>query len=236
MDDHGSVSGRKIAVHVIDANRLSADALRSILKTDFPKLTLHSNLPRALSGGTPVLIVNTGTAGTPLRELLRNARSRHPQAAVILLDGRSARESFVELLSLGVTGFVPSSRAREELCAAVRCVAQGRVWMASEVMREFEQQKRLPAKPRPDGLTGVSGPMKLTTREAAVLPLLEHGLCNKEIAAALKISVPTVKFHVRNIFTKAGARDRQEVLALAKRNGRPYPGKAISPPADGVRR
>lgn len=107
--------------------------------------------------------------------------------------------------------------ARAEITGLARARRSNRLGEVNPV-----HQKRWLAKSHLHGRSaGVSGPMKLTTREIAILPLLEQGLCNKEIAAALKISVPTVKFHVRNIFSKARAHDRQEVLARAKRNGGP---------------
>jgi DNA-binding NarL/FixJ family response regulator len=45
--------------------------------------------------------------------------------------------------------------------------------------------------------------------------LIGRGLCNKEIARELSLSVGTVKLHVHNILQKTGARNRYAVLLLA---------------------
>jgi len=56
----------------------------------------------------------------------------------------------------------------------------------------------------------------LTAREREVLRLVAQGKSNKEIAAALRISERTAKFHVTAIFNKLGAENRAQAVALAK--------------------
>ena len=55
----------------------------------------------------------------------------------------------------------------------------------------------------------------LNEREREVLGLLVQGLSNKEIAERLFVSVATVKYHVRVLFSKLGANSRAEAVALA---------------------
>jgi DNA-binding CsgD family transcriptional regulator len=52
-----------------------------------------------------------------------------------------------------------------------------------------------------------------------VLRLLASGLGNKEIAAKLKISEHTAKFHVASILGKLGAGSRAEAVSIGMRNG-----------------
>ncbi|NJM05665.1 response regulator transcription factor [Candidatus Gracilibacteria bacterium] len=54
----------------------------------------------------------------------------------------------------------------------------------------------------------------LSEREQAVLELLMHGISNDEIAGHLCVSRSTVKFHLRNIYSKLGVRSRAEALAF----------------------
>jgi DNA-binding NarL/FixJ family response regulator len=67
---------------------------------------------------------------------------------------------------------------------------------------------------RKQGLEEVLG---LTPREAEVLTLLARGYTNREIAAALVISVRTAGVHVSHILRKLGAPNRLEAAAIAHR-------------------
>jgi DNA-binding NarL/FixJ family response regulator len=52
-----------------------------------------------------------------------------------------------------------------------------------------------------------------------VLRLIASGKTNREIAAALAISLNTVARHISNIFGKVGAANRTEAAAYAHRHG-----------------
>jgi DNA-binding NarL/FixJ family response regulator len=57
----------------------------------------------------------------------------------------------------------------------------------------------------------------LTDHEAQVLRMIARGYRNREIAAVLFISEPTVKRYTQQIYRKLGARDRAHAAALANR-------------------
>lgn len=67
------------------------------------------------------------------------------------------------------------------------------------------------------GLESAGATAPLSPREREVLGLLAAGRANKEIAAALHLSVHTVERHVANIFTKLGLRNRAEATSWAHR-------------------
>jgi len=52
----------------------------------------------------------------------------------------------------------------------------------------------------------------LTQQERRVVAELMRGLSNRQIARALSLSQYTVKFHLKNVFTKWGVRSRVEVI------------------------
>jgi DNA-binding NarL/FixJ family response regulator len=57
----------------------------------------------------------------------------------------------------------------------------------------------------------------LTSRQMAVLSLLQQGKANKIIAYELAMSESTVKVHVRNIMRKMGATNRTQVAYKAQK-------------------
>lgn len=60
---------------------------------------------------------------------------------------------------------------------------------------------------------------RLSERELEVLSLLVDGYTNVEIAHRLRLSLGTVKSHVRNIFNKLGAEHRTQAAVFALRLG-----------------
>lgn len=66
----------------------------------------------------------------------------------------------------------------------------------------------------------------LSARELDVLGLLVRGLENTEISETLFISTHTVKNHISNIYRKAGAKNRLDLIRILGSSGRdPLPGK-----------
>ena len=64
----------------------------------------------------------------------------------------------------------------------------------------------------------------LTEREREVVGLVAHGLTNEEIAGRLVVSPLTAKTHVSRAMTKAGVRDRAQLVVLAYETGLVQPG------------
>jgi LuxR family maltose regulon positive regulatory protein len=69
----------------------------------------------------------------------------------------------------------------------------------------------LPAPPSKSARQGL-----LTAKEAEVLHLLYKGMSNKLIARALDISAETVKWHLKNLFTKLSAGTRRHAVDRAR--------------------
>jgi DNA-binding CsgD family transcriptional regulator len=95
---------------------------------------------------------------------------------------------------------------------------------AKPLLREIEllaQRARINLTPpdrAPHGPAhGLTAALGLTPREAEVLTLVARGHTNREIAAALVISVRTAGVHVSNILAKLGAPNRLEAAAIAHR-------------------
>lgn len=57
----------------------------------------------------------------------------------------------------------------------------------------------------------------MSPREIEILDLLALGMSNKELANALLVSVPTIKWHLNNIFDKLGVRNRTASVAKARK-------------------
>ena len=68
-------------------------------------------------------------------------------------------------------------------------------------------------------LDGQFGKVSLTKREKDILRLLTNGLTDSEIAEAVILTVGTVKWYNRQIYSKLGVRNRTEAITQAQRLG-----------------
>jgi len=62
-------------------------------------------------------------------------------------------------------------------------------------------------------------PIMMTKAEAAVVDLLFQGRDHKAIALELGVAVSTVKQRLHTVYTKAGAQNSLDLLAMSFRNG-----------------
>ena len=91
--------------------------------------------------------------------------------------------------------------------------------MPLALARARRLEERLPAAGQRPPAPGPAYPAGLTAREVEVLRLLAAGHTNREIAAALVLTVVTVQNHVASIYRKIDVHTRAEATAYAFRQG-----------------
>ena len=135
------------------------------------------------------------------------------QPPVLLLLEQATQNKVNRAIQLGIRGVLPADVAAVQLISAVVAVAKGLVVLQPGDLALAAVSTR----------TGNGEAAELfeplTPREKEVLQMLASGLGNKQIAAHLKISEHTVKFHVASILGKLGASSRTEAVALGLRRG-----------------
>jgi NarL family two-component system response regulator YdfI len=109
----------------------------------------------------------------------------------------------------GVRGVLPSEAGVEQIMSALDAVSKGLVVLhpaGAGVARPARSEEAELIEP-------------LTPREREVLQMLAIGLGNKEIAARMRISEHTAKFHVAQILGKLSASSRTEAVTVGMRLG-----------------
>jgi two-component system, NarL family, nitrate/nitrite response regulator NarL len=115
----------------------------------------------------------------------------------------------------GVLGCLDHDATLVEFLDAIAKVARGGSCCSSSVAAALFRHVAGVAKQRVSLLGMEAARSPLTSREAEILLLVARGLANKEVAAALSLSVPTVKNHLHRIYQKLGIRRRAETAAWA---------------------
>jgi DNA-binding NarL/FixJ family response regulator len=137
-----------------------------------------------------------------------------PDTPIIMLTASDEDEILFLALESGADGYLLKRTKPAELRAALLDVLGGGAPMTSEIARHVVASFRRRG-------SGLDPSVALTAREEETLVLLTKGFSNKEIADHLKLSIETVRSHLKNIYTKMHVRSRAEAVAhyMSKRPG-----------------
>ena len=147
-------------------------------------------------------------------EATRRIMAEAPGVKVIALSMHADKRFVRHMFAAGARGYVLKGSAFEEVAAAIKTVAAGRIYISpkitDQVLTEYVQQLIHPS-------AGVESP--LSGREREVLQLLAEGKSSRKIAERLHVSVTTVDTHRKHIMDKLGFRSIAELTKYAVREG-----------------
>jgi DNA-binding NarL/FixJ family response regulator len=165
-----------------------------------------------------VLVLDLSMPGVGGAETAERIARDCPQVRVLALTMHEERGYVSRLLRAGASGYVLKRTASSELVRAIRAVAAGGTYVDPSLAGTLlADPTHRPS--RAQGTDGATRLAELTARETEVLRLVARGHSNKEIAAALEISVKTVETHKANAMTKLGLRTRAAVVRFAMDEG-----------------
>jgi DNA-binding NarL/FixJ family response regulator len=136
-----------------------------------------------------------------------------PATQVVMITVYGDAEKVFNALRAGASGYILKRTPPERILQAIREVHAGGVPMSSEIARMVLGVFREPAPATEE--------QNLSRREQEVLELLSQGCANKEIADKLSISIETVTWHLRHIYSKLHVRSRTQAALkfLSQRKG-----------------
>lgn len=156
-----------------------------------------------------------GGSGLAATRLLAGPAAKSP-IPVVALTNRTAYADVLEALDAGAVGYLLKSHDSSDLLAAVRAAARGEAFLSSRItvplIRELTGRR---AEAGEDAALDV-----LTPAEVEVASQLSRGrTSNEDIAAALVVSVNTVRTHLSSALRKTGLADRTQLALWAVRRG-----------------
>jgi len=151
-------------------------------------------------------VMMPGMGGAAATEMILN---ENPMVRVLAISSFRDYEDIRAILDKGAIGYLVKDALTEDLVNTIRNTRQGNTVLSPDVARVIF------ARTTSDASTDYG----LTDRERQVLELLASGQTNAEIALALRISQPTVRFHFNNLLAKFRVETRSEALVVAAKNG-----------------
>lgn len=204
---------RAVSVLILSDNRLFRESLTRILvkRSDLKVVSslgfCDSTYEEALRLAPDVIVLDSieflyRVCGGNSRRNSRNGLS------MLLVAMEENEQTFMRAIRAGAMGFVPKDASALDVVAAVRSVARGEAVCPPKFCRALFDCVAAQAES-----AKTEGGVALTRRERQLVPMIEQGLTNKEIAQQLSLSEQTIKNHIHRILNKLGAENRLGIQA-----------------------
>jgi DNA-binding NarL/FixJ family response regulator len=137
-------------------------------------------------------------------EATRQILKAVPATRVLILSAHSDDAYVEQVIAMGAAGYLIKQTSARVLSRAIREVHAGRAYFSPAIAKRLDQRnEKAPTR---------AGQLKqriahLTSREAEVLQRIAEGAANKQIAAALRISIKTVEKHRDHLMHKLNIHD-----------------------------
>jgi NarL family two-component system response regulator YdfI len=214
-------------IHVLIANNhpIICAGLRSMLAEtrEIELLGCATSMPetiRLVGDWQPdVLLVDPHMQDQDGFRSIEMIRGEWPHIGIIVLAIQQNEEQMFRSLRAGASAYLTLHTEREGLLHAIRTAKRG------ETLLHMESITRLLTRINPSVPKNTIAPVEreerpeLTKREREILQRVASGERNKEIAAHLGISEPTVKSHLVSIYFKLGVDSRASAVAVAIERG-----------------
>lgn len=206
---------RRLRVLVLCENRLARESIARILgkKSDVQvaaamPVTAVSKEEIAQSGADVIVLDSMHLLLDDQMPVSKRASGERPTKCILIAMADEPKH-FLKAIRYGAVGYVLQDASAADVVSAIRAVGRGEAICPPQYTRVLFDYIALQtsefSRSRAKSSTG------LTSREQQLIPLIERGLTNKQIAANLSLSEQTVKNHVHRILVKLGVTDRLEI-------------------------
>jgi DNA-binding NarL/FixJ family response regulator len=148
-------------------------------------------------------------------EAARQIHRDHPDVRIVMLTMHAEADVLTRAISAGAVGYLVKDASTDQVVAAVRMATSGDTLLSPELAGSMLSEVQR----SPHGSTMAGEEALITRREEEVLQLIAEGLSTSEVAAALFISLKTVKNHLASIYAKLDSRDRTQAVVRAVKMG-----------------
>ena len=125
-----------------------------------------------------------------------------PTTKVLVLTSFGTSDGIARALQVGAAGAIMKTADDGALVSAIRKVMRGERVVSPEIRRMLNEDPPVP---------------ELSARQKEILVAITAGRSNKEIATSLGIRKDSVEDYLRTLFSKLGAANRTEAVAIALR-------------------
>ena len=171
--------------------------------------SMEEALPR-IGGELPdVVLVDIGLPGISGIEGIRRLKETWPDLALVVLTVYDDDKRIFDALCAGAHGYLLKNTPPARLLESLKEIVSGGAPMSPEVARRVVDLFREIQPSVPDH--------NLTPHEMRLLRLLVEGHNYQTAAVELKVSVNTIRFHMRSVYSKLQVHSKAEAVSKALR-------------------
>ena len=212
----------RIKVLIVDDHRMLAEALEVLiagedgLESVGAAATAEEALEVARRESPDVVLMDLDLPGVNGIEATARLLEICPDARVVVISALQDAEMLAGAIQAGACGFVPKTRAADELVTVVRRAAAGEIVLPPGDVADLLSRLRDARVERSDVGRRFA---RLTPREVEVLQAFSEGRSTREVGSHLYISPKTVRTHVDRILLKLEVHSKLDAVVLALRHG-----------------
>ena len=203
-------------IAIVEDNQILLENLK-VLLTGEPNIEIigtGSSAEGALKSvdfsNADVLLVDLGLPGMSGSELIEKVKAKYPELEIMAHTVFENRESVFSAIKAGASAYILKGSRPVELIDALNKLHEGGAPMSPKIARMVIQELQD---------KGSDEQYLLSQREKEVLKEIEKGMSYKEVANKLNISPQTIHTHIKKIYDKLHAHDRQDALLKASKKG-----------------
>jgi FixJ family two-component response regulator len=192
-------------VYVVEDDVSVREALRNLLRSVGLNVETFSSAEEFLASGClgpGCLVLDVRLRGLSGLDLQRRLAENHCAIPIVFITGHGDIQMSVKAIKAGAIEFLTKPFRDQDLLDAVRQAIERDQQARSRENEIAELRERHES---------------LTPREQEAMQYVVRGLANKQIAAELGITEPTVKLHRGRLMHKMGARSLADLIRMAEK-------------------
>jgi DNA-binding NarL/FixJ family response regulator len=172
--------------------------------------TAEDALKRLSIAKPEVMLTDIGLPGMSGVELIKKAKDALPKLEIMAHTVFEDKDNVFSAIKAGASGYILKGSSPREIIESIHALYKGGAPMtpkiARKIIHEFQDDS-------------ADEQFLLTPRETELVRRIEEGLTYKEIGERLSISIHTVHTHIKNIYEKLQAKDRNDAIRKARQRG-----------------
>lgn len=157
-----------------------------------------------------IVLMDINMPGISGIDCVRELRKLRADLNILMLTVYETSDNIFKSLTAGASGYVLKNTPMDELLQAIKELDEGGAPMSNEIARKVI--KAFQIKPAEET-------EELSKREYEIVSELAKGLTYEEIADKLFISIETVRFHIKNMYSKLHVHSRTQAVMKVFQQG-----------------